>query len=161
MTTITSTRPATSGPQPILSFLAPLEDAFRPLAAPLLRVTTGLLLVPHGAQKLFGWFGGYGVEATGQFFASKLGLPASLALIAGLIEFFGGIALALGLLTRPIAALVAGMMAVAVISVHLGLGFFWTAGGFEYPLFWAITALYFVICGGGRYSVDQLIGYEF
>jgi putative oxidoreductase len=163
MTTIThhSSAPHTSAPRALLPFLAPLEQALSPFAEPLLRMTTGLLLVPHGAQKLFGWFGGYGPDATGQFFATKLGLPASLAVIAGVIEFFGGIALALGLLTRPIAALVAGMMAVAVISVHLGLGFFWTDGGFEYPLFWGVAALYFVLRGGGHYSLDRAIGYEF
>ena len=88
----------------------------------LLRITTGLLLVPHGAQKLFGWFGGYGVDATDQFFATKLGLPASLALLAGLIEFFGGLALATGLATRFVAALVFGVMAVAVVFVHLRSG---------------------------------------
>ena len=140
--------------------LAPLTEALSPFAEPLIRITAGLLLVPHGAQKLFGWFGGYGVEATGQFFASKLGLPASLALLAGLIEFFGGLMLAAGLLTRPVAALVVGLMAVAVLQVHLGAGFFWTSGGFEYPLFWGIVALAFVIRGGGRYSIDALIGYE-
>jgi putative oxidoreductase len=117
--------------------------------------------MPHGAQKLFGWFGGYGLEATGQFFATKLGLPASMALLAGIIEFFGGLALAVGFLTRPAAALVVGLMTVAVFSIHLPAGFFWTAGGFEYPAFWAIVALSYVVRGGGKYSVDALIGREF
>jgi putative oxidoreductase len=145
---------------PAIPAIAPITDALSPFAEPLIRITAGLLLVPHGAQKLFGWFGGYGIEATGQFFASKLGLPASLALLAGMIEFFGGLMLAVGLFTRPVAALVVGLMAVAVLQVHLGAGFFWTGGGFEYPLFWGIVALAFVIRGGGRYSVDRLIGYE-
>jgi len=116
--------------------------------------------VPHGAQKLFGWFGGYGIEATGQFFAAKLGLPASLAMTAGIIEFFGGLLLAAGIATRPVAALVFGLMAVAVVQVHLPAGFFWTNGGYEYPLLWGIVALSFVIRGGGRYSVDGLIARE-
>ena len=105
---------------------------FAPFAEPLVRATIGLLLVPHGAQKLFGLFGGYGLEATGQFFATKLGLPASLALVAGL-------------------------MFVAAFKVHLGAGFFWTAGGYEYPLMWGLVALAFVLQGGGRYSLDALI----
>jgi putative oxidoreductase len=150
-----------SSAKPLIPAIAPLTQALSPLAEPLLRATTGLLLVPHGAQKLFGWFGGYGIEATGQFFAAKLGLPPALALLAGLIEFFGGLALAVGLLTRPAAALVAGMMAVAVFGVHLGNGFFWTSGGFEYPLMWGILALSFVVRGGGRFSLDALIGREF
>jgi len=147
--------------RPILPALAPLTQALAPLGEPLVRVAAGLLLVPHGAQKLFGAFGGYGVEATGQFFATKLGLPASFALLAGLIEFVGGIFLAAGFLTRPVAALVAGVMAVAVVSVHLPAGFFWTDGGSEYPLLWGIVALSFVLRGGGRYSVDAAIAREF
>jgi putative oxidoreductase len=145
---------------PAIPAFASITKALSPFAEPLVRVTAGLLLVPHGAQKLFGWFGGYGIEATGQFFSSKLGLPASLALVAGLIEFFGGLMLALGVATRVVAALVAGLMAVAVLQVHLGAGFFWTSGGFEYPLFWGVVALAFVIRGGGRYSLDRVIGYE-
>jgi len=146
--------------RPLVPALGQIEQALSPLFEPLLRATTGLLLVPHGAQKLFGLFGGYGVEATGQFFAAKLGLPPSLALVAGLIEFFGGIFLAIGFLTRPVAALVFGLMFVALVQVHLHNGFFWTSGGFEYPLFWGLAALAFVIRGGGRYSVDALIGRE-
>lgn len=144
----------------LLPFTAPLTRALAPLSEPLVRVVTGLFLMPHGAQKLFGWFGGYGLEATGQFFATKLGIPAQMALVTGLIEFFGGLALALGLLTRGAAALVVGMMVVAVAQVHLGNGFFWTDGGFEYPAMWGLLALTFVVRGGGRYSLDRLIGYE-
>ncbi|MDR3438680.1 DoxX family protein [Telmatospirillum sp.] len=150
-----------SAAKPLLPFLSPITAALTPLAEPMVRVATGLLLLPHGAQKLFGWFGGYGLAATGQFFSTKLGLPASLALIGGLIEFVGGLMLAAGLVTRPVAALIAGMMAVAVIQVHLPAGFFWTSGGFEYPLLWGLLALSFVVRGGGRYSLDALIGREF
>jgi putative oxidoreductase len=161
VTSLTPVSHPLSSAKPVVPVFASLAAAFSPFAEPLLRVTAGLLLVPHGAQKLFGWFGGYGVDATGQFFATKLGLPASLALVAGLIEFAGGLALAFGLLTRPVAALVAGLMAVAVVHVHLAAGFFWTSGGYEYPLLWGVVALVFVIRGGGRYSLDALIGREF
>jgi putative oxidoreductase len=144
--------------KPVVPVFTSLANAFSPFAEPLVRVATGLLLVPHGAQKLFGWFGGYGIDATGQFFATKLGLPASLAVVAGIIEFFGGLLLAAGIATRLMATLVFGLMAVAVVQVHLPAGFFWTDGGYEYPLLWGILALSYVMRGGGRYSVDALIG---
>jgi putative oxidoreductase len=146
--------------KPIVPALASITEALSPYAEPLVRVATGLMLVPHGAQKLFGWFGGYGIAGTGQFFASKLGLPASVAVLAGLVEFFGGLLLALGLATRAAAGLVVGLMAVAVIHVHLALGYFWTDGGYEYPLLWGILALSFAVRGGGRYSLDALLGRE-
>ncbi|MBV8443469.1 MAG: DoxX family protein [Hyphomicrobiales bacterium] len=151
---------ATSSAKPVVPAFGSIAEALSPFAEPALRIAAGLMLVPHGSQKLFGWLGGYGVEATGQFFATKLGLPASLALVAGLIEFFGGLALAAGFATRLVAALVVGLMAVAVVCVHLPAGFFWTSGGFEYPLLWGIVALYFVVRGGGRYSLDAAIGRE-
>jgi len=151
---------SSSHPKPIVPSLAAFTGALSPFAEPALRVLAGLMLVPHGSQKLFGAFGGYGVEATGQFFAAKLGLPAPLALLAGVIEVFGGIALALGLLTRLAAILVVGLMAVAIVAVHLPAGYFWTNGGFEYPLLWGAVALYFAVRGGGRISVDGLIGRE-
>lgn len=149
-----------SSPSLAVPALSPVYDRLAPLAEPLLRITAGLFLVPHGSQKLFGWFGGYGIEATGQFFASKLGLPAGLALMAGIIEFFGGLLLAAGLLTRPAAALVVGLMTVAAVQVHWAAGFFWTAGGVEYPLLWGVVALFFMLRGGGRYSLDHLFGKE-
>jgi putative oxidoreductase len=65
--------------KPLIPGVAALEQALSPFAEPLVRVVAGLMLLPHGAQKLFGWFGGYGVDATGQFFAAKLGLPTSFA----------------------------------------------------------------------------------
>jgi len=147
----------TSATTSLAPALERLTSALQPLGQPLMRIATGLLLVPHGAQKLFGWFGGYGLEATGQFFAAKLGLPAGLALAAGLIEVFGGLMLAAGLATRAVALLIFGMMAVAALHVHLSLGFFWTDGGYEYPLFWGLAALSFVLSGGGRHSLDRLI----
>lgn len=146
--------------KPVLPVFRPLTDALAPFGEPLARVAVGAMLMPHGAQKLFGWFGGYGLQATGQFFATKLGLPASMALVTGLIEFGGGLLLALGLATRFAAGAVAVMMAVAVIQVHLANGYFWTSGGYEYPLMWGLLAFSFVLRGGGRYSLDAKIGYE-
>lgn len=157
MSLSSSTKTAT----PILPFLSPVYAALSPLSDPLVRVAAGLFLMPHGAQKLFGWFGGYGLAATDQFFQTKLGMPAGAALLTGLIEFFGGLALALGLFTRPAAALAAGMLLVAGISVHVGNGFFWTGGGFEYPILWAIVIVAYAVRGGGRFSIDALIGKEF
>jgi putative oxidoreductase len=127
------------------------------LSYPLVRITAGLLLMPHGAQKLFGWFGGYGLTATGEFFGTQLGLQPGLlfALLAGLVEFFGGLALVLGLLTRPAALAVAVLMGVAMLGVHLPNGFFWTSDGYEYPLMWGLIALALLLGGGGRYSLDR------
>lgn len=147
-----------SGAKPLIPVFAPAQRALAPLVEPALRVATGLLLVPHGAQKLFGAFGGYGLEATGQWFES-IGYPASAALAVGLIEFVGGLLLAAGLLTRVAAGFIAGFLFVAVLQ-HAGAGFFWNEGGFEYPLLWGLLALGFVIRGGGKYSVDHVIGRE-
>ncbi len=129
----------------------------------LIRVAAGLTLVPHGAQKLFGWFGGYGLNGTGQFFEEALGLAPGIlfAGAAGLTEFIGGLFLALGLMSRFSAAAVVALMAYAAFAVHLGNGFFWTDGGFEYPLLWGVVALAIAIRGGGKVSVDHAIGWKF
>ena len=147
--------------RPVVPALSSLYERLSPFAEPLIRVAAGLLLVPHGAQKLFGWFGGYGIEGTGQFMASLGFEPGALfAVLVCAAEFFGGLMLAAGLLTRPAAALVAAVMGVAVIQVHWGAGFFWTEGGFEYPLLWGLIAVALVLRGGGRYSADAWIGRE-
>ena len=128
----------------------------------IVRVATGAMLMPHGAQKLFGWFGGHGLAGTGQFFQS-LGLAPGLlfAGAAGLTEFFGGLLLVLGLLTRASAAAVVALMAYAAFVVHLGNGFFWTSGGLEYPLLWGLIALAILIRGGGEFSLDHRIGWRY
>jgi putative oxidoreductase len=149
-------------PRPIVPALTPLYAKLSRLSYPLIRAAAGLMLMPHGAQKLFGWFGGYGLEGTGGFFAQNLGLEPGLfwpALVGG-VEFFGGLFLVLGLLTRPVALAVAIVMAVA-ITVHLPNGFFWNAGGYEYPLFWGLIALAIAVNGGAELSLDRALGREF
>ncbi len=127
---------------------------------PLVRVTAGLCLVPHGAQKLFGAFGGNGLAATGEFLGSIGYTPGYFwALALACLEFFGGIFLALGLFTRLVAAAVVVFMLNAIL-VHLPNGYFWNNGGFEYPIFWGIVALSFAVRGGGPYSLDARLGRE-
>ncbi len=123
-----------------------------------LRVPIGIILAAHGSQKLFGWFGGYGLEGTGQFMASVGLTPGFLmALLAGSAEFFGGIALMLGLLTRPAAAISALTMLVALFSVHWGHGFFLDSHGIEYALALLSATVTLAVMGGGRYSLDSYI----
>ena len=136
-----------------------LHDIFKTdssLAALILRVGLGLALIPHGAQKLFGWFGGYGLEGTGQWMAS-IGLQPGMlmAALAGSAEFFGGLALVLGLLTRPAAALTAFTMLVAIFSVHSGNGFFMSNNGYEYGFVLLVASLSLLVSGGGRLSLDR------
>jgi putative oxidoreductase len=130
-----------------------------PVFEALLRFVVGFWLVPHGAQKLFGLFGGGGISGTAGFF-SQIGLEPAvlLATLAGLGEFFGGLLLAIGLLTRPAALVSAVILAVATLSVHLGNGFFMQNGGFEFASLWFFAALYFVFKGGNEYSVDAKLG---
>lgn len=145
----------------VLPSLAPVYAATADLAEAGLRIAAGAFLIPHGAQKLFGWFGGYGLEATGQFFETQLGFANGFlaALGAGSVETFGGLMLALGLATRPVAAAIAVMLLVAA-TVHVPNGFFWTAGGWEYPVLWAALAAMFAVRGGGRFALDRVIGRE-
>jgi putative oxidoreductase len=136
---------------------APLADRVPIYADALVRLTAGLLLMPHGAQKLFGWFGGAGLEKSGEMFQTKLGLPPSMALVAGLIEFVGGAMLALGLATRLVALVIAAMMFFTIGFVHWKNGLFWPQGGFEYPLLWGVVALSYALRGGGHCSLDALV----
>jgi putative oxidoreductase len=124
----------------------------------LLRLVVGLTLAAHGGQKLFGWFGGPGLDGTGQFF-TMLGFPPGRrhALMAGLGETGGGLLLALGLLTPAAAALIFSVMLVAVLSVHIKKGFFGQNGGYEYNLVLATAALALAFTGPGRLSLDALL----
>jgi putative oxidoreductase len=127
-------------------------------AALVLRVPVGLILAAHGAQKLFGWFGGYGLEGTGQWLAS-IGLEPgyAMALLAGGAEFFGGLALVLGLLTRPAALVAAFTMLVAIFSVHIGNGLFMSNNGYEYALTLFVVTLALAVQGAGRFALDNLL----
>ena len=123
-----------------------------------LRIPVGVIFAAHGAQKLFGWFGGYGLEGTGQFFDSVGLQPGALmALLAGLAEFFGGLALVLGVLVRPAAASLAFAMLIAVFAVHWGKGFFMTTGGIEYALALFAASVSLLFTGAGRLSFDRAL----
>ena len=125
----------------------------------LLRVTLGLTLAAHGSQKLFGWFGGYGLQGTGQFLEGLGFRPGRRhALVAGLVEFGGGLLLAAGFLTPLGAALIASVMLVAIVTVHMKNGFFVTAGGYEYNVILAASALAIAFTGPGALSLDGLLG---
>jgi putative oxidoreductase len=123
-----------------------------------LRVPVGIILAAHGAQKLFGWFGGYGLEGTGQWMAS-IGLEPGflMALLAGLAEFAGGIALILGLLTRPAALVSAFTMVVAIFSVHFDNGLFMSNNGYEFALSLLAASVALTFHGGGAFSVDNAL----
>jgi putative oxidoreductase len=125
------------------------------LGLALARGTIGGLFVAHGAQKLFGWFGGYGPEGTGQFFES-LGLRPGKrnAIAAGAAETAGGAMLALGLLTPLAAAMVFGTMATAVRKVHGSRGVWATEGGWEYNAVMMAAVLAITDAGPGDLSVD-------
>lgn len=128
------------------------------LASLALRIPTGIIFVAHGAQKLFGSFGGYGLEGTGQWMAS-IGLEPGflMALGAGSAEFFGGIALLIGLLTRPAAVVLAFTMIVAILTVHISNGLFMSNNGYEFGLSLLAISVALAFSGGGRFSLDRVL----
>lgn len=123
-----------------------------------LRIPAGVIFAAHGAQKLFGAFGGYGLEGTGQYMAS-IGLQPGylMALMAGSAEFFGGLALLLGLLVRPAALVLAVTMAVAIVTAHLANGLFMSNGGYEFALALLAISAGLLFHGGGRWSIDGAV----
>ena len=142
-----------------LQLLLQTDNSFSTL---LIRVALGVVFFPHGAQKVLGWFGGYGLTGTMGFFTGTLGIPAFFAALAIAAEFLGSIALVAGALTRVAALGIAAVMAVAM-TMHWQYGFFinWTGQqkgeGIEFHLLALAMALYLVIRGGGALSVDRAI----
>ena len=131
------------------------QASFAPLA---LRIPIGIIFMAHGAQKLFGWFGGYGLEATGGWMES-IGLAPGylMALLAGGAEFFGGLFILLGLLTRLSSVVLAFTMLVAIFSVHFANGLFMSNGGYEFGLALFAASVSLVISGAGKASLDNLL----
>lgn len=123
-----------------------------------LRIPVGIIFAAHGAQKLFGWFGGYGLEGTGQWMDS-IGLSPGylMALLAGGTEFFGGLALIFGLLVRPASAALAFAMLIAIFSVHFQNGLFMSNNGYEFGLALVAASVSLLFSGAGRASVDRLV----
>ena len=148
---------AGSDPRLLIPQLRSFYDWVNPLSWLLVRVTVGLMLLPHGWPKFVA-----GISATAASTLARRGIqpaePLAVVLIA--LETLGGLCIALGLFTRFWAAAVTIEMAVIAYQ-YLPAGFGWTKPGYEYPLMWGIVALAFVILGGGRYSVDARIGREF
>ncbi len=133
-------------------------------ALTILRVVLGVVFFAHGAQKMLGWFGGYGFHGTMGFFTQQMGIPAPLAFLAICAEFFGGLGLIVGFLGRIAAFGIAVNMLVAIAKVHYVNGFFmnWTGQqkgeGFEYHLLTIAVCLIIMIKGAGAFSLDRLLG---
>ena len=128
------------------------------LDAVVLRVGAGVIFTAHGAQKLFGWFGGYGLEGTAGWMES-IGLAPGvvMALLAGSAEFFGGLLLIAGLLVRPTGVVLAVTMLVAILTVHIENGLFMANNGYEFGLSLLVISLALVGRGAGSYSIDQML----
>ncbi|MGI2259438.1 DoxX family protein [Shewanella sp. GXUN23E] len=139
--------------RPLLNTLLQADSSLAPLA---LRIPAGVIFTAHGAQKLFGMFGGYGLSATGQWMES-IGLAPGLlmALLAGGAEFLGGLLILMGLLTRPAALVLAFTMLVAIVSVHLGNGLFMSNNGYEFGLVLLAVSLSLLLSGCGRFGLDR------
>jgi putative oxidoreductase len=132
-------------------------------AATVARLVLGLVMFPHGAQKLLGWFGGYGFSGTMGFFTEKMGMPSALAAAVILIEFFGSLALVFGALGRLGALGITAIMIGAIATVHAHFGFFMNwygtapGEGFEYHLLALALAAVVLVRGSGALSVDRAL----
>jgi putative oxidoreductase len=133
------------------------------VATAILRLTLGVIFFAHGAQKMLGWFGGFGFSGTMGFFTGMMHIPAPLAFLAIAAEFFGGIGLILGFLTRIAASGIAVNMLVAIATVHHAFGFFmnWDGTqkgeGVEYHLLVLAITAFLMIRGGGAWSIDRTL----
>jgi len=133
------------------------------VATTILRLALGVIFFAHGAQKMLGWFGGYGFTGTMGFFTGAMHIPTLFAFLAIAAEFFGGLGLIFGLLTRVASFGIFINMVVAVVLVHGQYGFFmnWTGAqkgeGFEYHLLVLAVTAFLMIRGAGAASVDRLL----
>ncbi len=147
------------GSQPRLVFpaLGGIYETLSPYMEPLLRFVAGAMLVPPGFQKLFGMFGGGGLAGTAAFM-DKVGYSPGMlwAIIVGCTELFGGILLAIGLLTRPVAAAIT-IELICAIRVTIRRGWFESN---ELAVLWLLIILFFLVRGAGRCSVARIIGRE-
>jgi putative oxidoreductase len=136
-------------------------------ATAILRLVLGVVFFAHGAQKMFGWFGGFGFSGTMGFFTATMHIPAPLAFLAIAAEFFGGLGLILGFLTRIAAFGIAANMLVAIGTVHGAFGFFmnWNGTqkgeGFEYHLLALAITAFLMVRGAGAFSLDRAIATAF
>ena len=123
------------------------------------RVVVGLVMAAHGSQKLFGWFGGYGIAGTGGFFESLGFRPGRFfAMAAGASELIGGLLVAFGLLGPLGPAMIIAVMIVAIATVHWPHGLFAQNNGFELPLLYIASAVAIALIGNGAYSLDAALG---
>jgi putative oxidoreductase len=129
----------------------------------IVRVALGIVIFAHGAQKMLGWFGGYGFSGTMGFFTKTMGIPAPLAFLAIAAEFFGGLGLIFGLLSRIAASGIGVNMLVAIATLHRHFGFFanWSGTqrgeGYEYHLLAIAIVLAIIVRGAGALSLDRAI----
>jgi putative oxidoreductase len=132
-------------------------------AYPGLRLIMGLTFVPHGCQKILGWFGGRTMEQYVELFGrmGSWSAHAGWVYYIGLLELVGGLMLAVGFLTRLVALQFFAFMVIAAFIANWPRGFFWTQGGIETPLVWAAVCFFLLIYGGGKHSVDRALGREF
>jgi putative oxidoreductase len=123
-----------------------------------LRIGAGVIFTAHGAQKLFGWFGGYGLEGTAGWMESIGLAPGTLmAALAGGAEFFGGLLLIAGFLVRPAAVVLAITMLVAIFTVHVQNGLFMSNNGYEFGLALLVISMGLALRGAGSLSIDSLL----
>ena len=144
-----------------------MTQRFSPWAPLVIRLALGIIFIAHGGQKLFGLWGGAGLSATIEIFEKNMGIPPPLTVMAAAAEFFGGIALVVGLLTRAASLSLGIVMVVAIFQAHLSHGFFinWEQApgrghGIEYNIALLSMCVALLISGPGKLSLDRLFGME-
>lgn len=144
----------------VFPFMAPIYRFGACVSWPMVRIIAGANLVPHGLNKLFGFWGGSMTGFTEALSNMGYEPAAVLAWLVALTEVVGGICIVIGFLTRPAAAAATIFLFVAAFVQHLPQGFWWTEGGYEYPMLWGVVTLAIFLRGGGAFSVDRRLAKE-